>query len=224
MKLKILDSGSSGNCAILTDNVDNQLILDCGIKYEKIITNVDFDKSICCLVSHEHKDHSLSIEKIRNCGIGVYTHDNFVNGQMLTLNNVWKILPIELPHDKDTTSYSFLIYNKIENKTIYFATDCTQLPQLADKKYDLIMVENNYSVEIVEENSISGKLVNCGYLRHLSTEYVGQWLIRLSQKPQNLVITHLSNSGNISIPIIQNKLKPLCDNLYIAKKNMEIQI
>ena len=129
-----MDSGSQGNCAIIKDTSGNQIILDCGIKYEKIITNVDFDKSICCLVSHEHKDHSLSIEKIRNCGISVYTHGNFTNGQMLTLNNVWKILPIELPHDKDTTSYSFLIYNKIENKIIYFATDCTQLPQLADKK------------------------------------------------------------------------------------------
>lgn len=224
MKLKILDSGSSGNCAILTDKENNQLILDCGIKYEKIITHINFEKPISCLITHEHKDHSLAMDKLKKCGISVYTHNNFTNGQMLIINNVWKVLPIELPHDKDTTSYSFIIYNTIENKTIYFATDCTQLPQLADKKYDLLMIENNYDEETVATQTASGNSQNCGYLRHLSLEYVKSWLNRFANKPKNLVITHLSNSGNISVSKIKTTYNSMCDNLYIAQKNMEIQI
>lgn len=225
MKLHIIDSGSRGNCCILFDNNGNQLMIDCGVKYEKIATMINWDNHISCIVTHKkHSDHGLSVDKLIQCGIDVYTHGNFTNVQTFTINNVWNILPIELPHDKDTTSYSFIIYNTIENKTIYFATDCTQLPQLADKKYDLLMIENNYDEETVATQTASGNSQNCGYLRHLSLEYVQSWLCKFANKPKNLVITHLSNSGNISISKIKTTYNSMCDNLYIAQKNMEIQI
>lgn len=220
MELNILDSGSLGNCCILKDSLGNQLMIDCGIKYSRIVPQVDWDRPITCLITHKHKDHSLSRKEIEMSGVDVYCHNTFTNGQLVKSIRGYSVLPIELPHDIDTTSYSFLIYNKAENKTIYFATDCSMLPQIADKKYDLIMLENNYSEEVIQNNIAQGKeLINKGYLRHLSVEYVQSWLSKLSQKTSVLVVSHLSNSGNITYDIIKDKLSGLASKLVIANKN-----
>ena len=54
MNIKVLGSGSLGNAYIFTDNFQNQLLLECGIKYEKIIPHLDFEKLNCVLISHCH--------------------------------------------------------------------------------------------------------------------------------------------------------------------------
>ena len=220
MKLKILDSGSQGNCAIIKDTQCNQLIIDCGIKYEKIAVEINWDKPIYCLVSHTHSDHGLSIDKLKQCGITVYSHPDFSQGKVINIDNAWVIVTLELPHDQTTTSYSFLIYNTIEKKSIYFATDCTELPRIADKPYDLIMCETNYDEETSRIQNVDNS--NLGYLRHLSVEYVAAWLKCRQNHPKIFVASHLSNSGNISLKTLNTTLDGLCDKLFVAKKNLEI--
>lgn len=55
MLINVIQSGSKGNCTILTDKNDNQLILDCGIRYENISKNIkDFCKLDGLFITHEH--------------------------------------------------------------------------------------------------------------------------------------------------------------------------
>lgn len=54
MVIDILGSNSSGNSYILTDIEGNQLLLEAGLKYEKISPFVDFEKLDCLLISHNH--------------------------------------------------------------------------------------------------------------------------------------------------------------------------
>lgn len=54
MNVKIINSGSNGNCTILEDTNGNQVLLDCGLSYETIISNINYSKLICVLVSHYH--------------------------------------------------------------------------------------------------------------------------------------------------------------------------
>lgn len=73
MKLKVLASGSSGNCYLL--QLKNEtLILECGIRYKQILEGLNFDleKVVGCLVTHEHKDHSKAITDLNKSGIDVY--------------------------------------------------------------------------------------------------------------------------------------------------------
>lgn len=222
MKLKIIESGSNGNCSILSDIEDNQIILDCGIKYERICTELKWNKNIIVLISHiKHKDHSLAMNKLKSCGIDIYSHENLHNGQLIAIGTIWKILPIELPHDETTTSFCFIIYNSIERKNIFFATDCTALPQLADKQYDLFMVETNYDETTAFTNTNKKHI---GFTRHLSVEYVSQWLNKYTVRPKHLCVSHLSNSGNIDIQAIQSQLKDKCYKLYMARKGLTIEI
>lgn len=73
MSIKVLASGSSGNCYLL-ETEKEILILECGIRYKDILKGLNFDlsKVVGCLVSHEHKDHCKAIDKIMNTGIDVY--------------------------------------------------------------------------------------------------------------------------------------------------------
>ena len=73
MSIKVLASGSSGNCYLLETEKET-LIIECGIRYRDILKGLNFDlnKVVGCLISHEHGDHSKAINEIMNAGIDVY--------------------------------------------------------------------------------------------------------------------------------------------------------
>ena len=72
MKLICLGSSSRGNCYILQGEQES-LIIECGVRIKdiKIALNFSLRKVVGCLVSHEHKDHSLSVNDMLECGIKV---------------------------------------------------------------------------------------------------------------------------------------------------------
>lgn len=55
MQLKILNSGSKGNCYLLKGNSET-LMIECGISFRNILKGLDFniDKVVGAIVSHEH--------------------------------------------------------------------------------------------------------------------------------------------------------------------------
>lgn len=224
MQIKILASGSSGNCAVIRDKDGNQIILDCGIKFDKLTVELDWSKPIACLISHKHGDHYniQSIERLALAGIRVYTQENFAKNSYFVIGG-YNIIAVCLPHCAECDSFSFVIYNKVEEKAIFFATDCTELPNVTDKPFDLFMIENNYDKETVFGNYSKGKMRNVGYQNHLPMEYVVDWLQKRDYKPKKLIITHLSNSGNISIPRIKESYAGLSGDVYIAKPNLFVE-
>lgn len=53
-RLKVLDSSSKGNCYLLECN-NETLILECGVKWETVLKEVeDFSKIVGVCVSHSH--------------------------------------------------------------------------------------------------------------------------------------------------------------------------
>ena len=62
-RLKVLGSGSSGNCYLL-ECKDESLILEAGFNYKRIKEFIGFDLSRISglLVTHEHDDHAKGLE------------------------------------------------------------------------------------------------------------------------------------------------------------------
>nr|DAT76317.1 MAG TPA: Putative beta-lactamase-like family [Caudoviricetes sp.] len=54
MLMRIINSGSDGNCTILKDGNENELMLDCGLPYETIASNCDLRKLTAVMLSHCH--------------------------------------------------------------------------------------------------------------------------------------------------------------------------
>lgn len=59
MKLKVLGSGSSGNCYLIEASQSDKLVLDAGINFKEVQKGLEFDfrgvRGV--LITHEHMDH-----------------------------------------------------------------------------------------------------------------------------------------------------------------------
>ena len=217
MLINVLESGSLGNCTILTDKNNNQLILDCGIIYKNISKKInDFMKLDGVLITHEHSDHKKSMSKFEDCGIDVFSpmHNNVKANEMIYLNN-WKILPMKLSHNVEC--FGYVVVSNVENKKFVYITDTTFIPKLKLNTIDCLMIEVNYDKNVIDEYINDGKeLRSFGYMNHLEMSQVKDYFIDSGEKPKKLIIAHLSNSGYINDDILLETMKPFAEEVYLA--------
>lgn len=73
MNIKVIGSGSSGNCYRIDDG-KTALLIECGLPIRKIKAGCDYNLSAisACIVTHEHKDHSLAANDLMKAGVDVY--------------------------------------------------------------------------------------------------------------------------------------------------------
>lgn len=167
--IKVLASGSSGNCYLLETEKET-LILECGIRYKDILKGLNFDliKVVGCLVTHEHKDHCKAVNEVMSSGINVYMSEGTSAGIEFKIpvetaayrlnylrHNIPKhiggftVLPFNVEHDVNEP-LGFLIHHKELGK-IVFVTDSYYLKTVFRTKIDHILIECNYSESILNE-------------------------------------------------------------------------
>ena len=73
MIIKAISSGSSGNCYRIDDG-QTALLIECGLPVKKIKEGCDYNLSEIsgCIVTHEHKDHSLAVNDLMKSGVNVF--------------------------------------------------------------------------------------------------------------------------------------------------------
>lgn len=210
IEIKALSSSSKGNCYLVSDG-STSLLLECGIRYRDIQKGVNFKLSEIsgCLITHEHGDHSKALNDILKSGIDCYmssgTADSIgikhhrikrVNAREQFQIGTWLILPFEVEHDV-SEPFGFLLANQ-EGEKLLFATD-TYYIRYRFKGLTHIMVECNYSIDILDANIASGivpPIMKSRLLRsHFSLEHLKSflkandlssvheiWLLHLSDK------------------------------------------
>jgi len=220
MLLKILGSSSAGNQYVLENNNGNQLLIECGLKYDKVAKYINFSKAQGLIISHAHSDHCLEKQKFELIGIDIYDHINLIAGKKQTIGD-FEILPIPVNHGNEPT-FSFIIKDRLSNKKMLFCTDSEQVPNIADTHYEIMLLETNFSQEIVNNKIVNGGQFNRGCFTHNSLENLIEWLKVRKNKPENLVLIHLSNSGLINCDIALEKVKDYATKCYIAKPQLKI--
>lgn len=164
--IKVLASGSTGNCYIIQAQGEI-LLLECGIDIKNIKHGLDFDlsKVIGCLITHEHKDHSKSINDIVAAGIDVYTSKgtaagvelkdqrysyrfNYLRHKVPKHIGGFTVIPFNTQHDVNKP-LGFLIFHPKLGK-ILFATDTYYL-KTTFRNVDHILIECNYSEDILPQ-------------------------------------------------------------------------
>ena len=150
MVLKVLSSGSKGNCYVLTDSNGKRLILDAGIQYKKILDGIGYEllsvNGVC--VTHEHKDHSLSANEFKIRGIPIYRPYAYVpNARLKAYFGNFHIQCFSLEHD--VPCYGFLITHPEMGKLVYI-TD-TAYCKYRFKDLNHILVECNYDERMLDE-------------------------------------------------------------------------
>lgn len=214
MQLKILGSSSKGNCYIL-ENENEALIIEAGVNINDIkkALNFSFAKVAGCLVTHEHKDHSKSIEDVMKIGVGVYTSRGTMRvlglnvdhhrlytikaGQVFTAGP-FKILPFEIEHDV-VEPLGFIINHK-DCGNVLFITDSYYVKDTFKNIHNII-IEANFSNEILKERMAGGYIpdyrANRLFKSHMSLETCKKTLKANDlSKVHNIVLIHLSDGNS----------------------------
>jgi phosphoribosyl 1,2-cyclic phosphodiesterase len=214
MRLKVLGSSSAGNCYIL-ENDKEALIIECGVRIEKIKQALKFNlsKVAGCLVSHEHLDHCKSVVDIIKSGINVYTTSGTYKGMNFETNHhrakiidpghqftvgSFKVIPFDVKHDAQKP-VGFLI-NHDETGTVLFVTD-TYYVETRFRGLNNIIVECNYSQEILDSKLAAGAtpdfLRNRIFKSHMNLNTCKD-LLRANDLSgvNNIVLIHLSDSNS----------------------------
>lgn len=212
IEITALASSSKGNCYRVTDG-STPILLECGINYREIQKGFDFRMSEVagCLVTHEHGDHSKSLKDVLKAGIDVYTSEGTAKALGLEHHRIkpvkakeqfqlgtWTILPFDVQHDV-SEPLGFLLANQSGEKLL-FATD-TYYIKYKFQGLTHIMVECNYSMEILNENIISGRVPQVMKKRlirsHFSLENLKDFLQANDLKNvQEIWLLHLSDSNS----------------------------
>ena len=171
MDIKVLASGSTGNCYKISDG-ETALILECGIPLKAIEKGLAFALRDIqgCLVTHEHKDHSKAILDVMKASIDVYASEGTIKSleiekshrlhiikalQQLNVGT-WTILPFGTEHDAKEP-LGFLLYSNLTHEKLLFATD-TYYVRYKFAGLTHIMVECNYSADVLNNNLGAGLL------------------------------------------------------------------
>lgn len=235
MDIQVLASGSKGNAYRISDG-QTPLLIECGIPWKKIQQKLHFRTSEieACLVTHEHQDHSKAVKDVMNAGIDVYMSEGTKDALGATGHRVnvikaeeqlnigsWTILPFKTQHDA-VEPLGFLMQSRNGDKLL-FATDTYYLEHRF-KNLNYIMVECNYSYDILQENIVA-ELVDVGMKNrllqsHFSLENVKGFLKANDlQHVREIWLLHLSDR-NSDAPRFKREIQALTGKpVYIAEGN-----
>lgn len=230
IEIQVLASGSAGNCYRITDG-STPLLLECGIPYKEIQKGLNFKTSeiAACLVSHEHQDHCKAVKEIMKAGIDCYMSQgtaeslgidghraNIIEAKQQFQLGTWIVLPFDTVHDA-MEPLGFLLANQVGEKLLYL-TD-TAYCKYRFRGLTHLMLEANYSLDILRENVANGsvplELKNRIIRTHFGLENVKEFFKANDlHRVQEIWLLHLSDSNSdaerFKREIQQLTGKPVC--------------
>lgn len=212
MEIRVLASGSKGNCYYVTDGA-TPLLLECGIPFSEIRRGLKFGVANLAgvLLSHEHLDHAKAVRDVARAGVDIYASRGTIEGLGLTGHRLrvirareqcrlgtWTILPFETEHDA-AEPLGFLLASRAGEKLLY-ATD-TYYVRYRFRGLTHIMVECNYALDILRANVAAGlvpaELKNRLLRSHFSLENVKEFLRANDlSRVQEIWLLHLSDGNS----------------------------
>lgn len=170
--VRCLASGSAGN-AYAVDDGESVLLLEAGLPTKKILSGFLplLPRVAGCLITHEHGDHTCGAVGLAGRGIDLYAtvgtfagisgnvpahrrHEVKVGVQFRI--GSWIVLPFEAEHDA-AEPVGFLLYSLVAREKLLFATDTYYIPNTF-RSLNVVMVECNYSQDLLEENIKAGRI------------------------------------------------------------------
>lgn len=175
IEIKSLASGSSGNCYHITDG-SSGLLIEAGIPIKKIKEGLNFRLHDVdgVLISHSHKDHCKAVKNIMTAGIDCYMSRPTMeeleiiekDGYKTTSHRAklikpiyrheigdWIAKPFEVEHD--VYNLGFLLWSMNTKEKVVYITD-SKYTRYKIPKMNYIMVECNYSLDILNHNVEAG--------------------------------------------------------------------
>lgn len=140
--------------------VEGRLLIECGALMKKIKEALNYDLSNIhgCLVSHGHKDHCASMDKLMGEGINVYstlTTDGRRHHEIDKYMTIgpFRIYAFPLCHDVQCTG--FIVMH--DGESLLFITDTGKIPQRFEMLFDIVAIEANYYDDVLDYQVQTGR-------------------------------------------------------------------
>lgn len=224
MKLKCIATGSTGNTYALISDTGEILLLDLGVSEKTIKKGIDWKISnvVGAVISHGHKDHSLSVEDFKSMGIPIlapYLGDSSKSMNMggftvksfdlTTIDGSWTHTDA---NGEPCPIFGFLITHKEMGRMLYI-TDC-ELIKWRFKDINHILLGVNYDKDLID-NEDSAK-VNHVYRGHMSIYTACDFVKANNSKDlQNVIMCHLSKN-NADKDLFIGKMKSAVPNVNVG--------
>ena len=235
MDIKVLASGSKGNCYRISDG-HTRLLIEAGLSVKRIREGLSFRLSSVggVLVSHEHMDHARAVKELLLRGHDVYMSQGTADalelkghrvrpitaGQQFVVGTFW-VLPFEVEHDA-AEPLGFVLQSTLTGEKLLYATD-TYYTRYRFPGLDYILIECNYIPDILEANVEAGIVPRTLRDRliesHFSLANVKAFLQAndLSQV-REIWLLHLSD-GNSDAERFKSEIQKLVGKpVYVAEK------
>lgn len=210
MELKVLATGSAGNCYIL-ENDSEALIIECGIRGKLVKQGIRFNlrKVVGALVTHEHNDHSQGAREMMDAGINVWatqkTHQALgtaTHHRAAVLQKKkevklggFKIKAFDVEHDAaDPVGF---LFNHPDTGNTLFLTD-SYYCRYRFKDLQNIIIEANYSYQVIRVKLYKHEFLKDRVMQsHMSLDTCIEFL-RANDLSQvnNIVLIHLSDGNS----------------------------
>lgn len=212
MRIHSIASSSAGNSYVVDDGAV-QLILEVGVRWQKILLDphLDLARVGAVLVSHRHLDHARSIREAMRYGLDVYATQATFDGLCITGHRAhaieplvpfkvgtWEVLAFPTVHDVDG-AVGFLLANKSGEKVCFLTDTAYSMYKFEGVTHWLL--ECNFSEEILDRNVEAGVVPRALRSRlrrsHMSLE-VAKTLLRENDlsKTQAVHLIHLSSTNS----------------------------
>ena len=163
MQIKVIKSGSKGDCYLINNEYNETLVVEAGVSFSELESNMGFDigSIVGCVVTHEHKDHSKYAYDYAKKMIDVYASKGTFSCicrtspffHKMTANNKYSIghfvvITYKSIHD---AKEPLMFVIRCGGKNILFATDTCMIPYKF-KGLCMAMVECNHDAETLSAN------------------------------------------------------------------------
>lgn len=238
MKMICLGSGSSGNCYLLKASKET-LVLEAGLTLSEIKKGLDYSISgvVGVLISHIHKDHSLSASDLAKIGIPVFALENVFFGLpgshfYHTIEPMhgfkvggFKIFPFPVSHDVPCVGF---VITHDEMGKLLFATD-TMMIEYKFQGLNHIMIEANYDDRILDYNIEQGYVSPAMKKRLLGSHMELQTTKGILEandlgKVSEIILIHLSSNNSNGPEFKAEAERATGIPTYIAHKGLEIEL
>lgn len=241
MRLKVLSTGSKGNCYLLQDE-DRTLILDAGLPIRRIMEGIDNPGSIVgCLVTHEHMDHAKGMCDLAKRGIRIYGSGGTWKavGGIPMWNKIqvspgcsfsfggFTVKAFRTEHDA-AEPLGFLIRNDMSGEVILYATDTYYLRHTFPGVH-YWLVECNYCDDFLDgmmlDGTLSLELRNRLKKSHLSLDRLKQALaVNDLSVTRKIILCHLSDARSDEERMVRDILALTGIETVAADDGMEIPL
>lgn len=171
LEVKVIASGSSGNCTLVKSSAGENIILDAGIPYKTISAAAEYKPIDYALITHEHADHAnkATIKSLLERGTEIFMTEG--TKRKLNLEERHNLHTLKVSELTNTSwlignCYFFarlvqhdaadpVIFKVTDGKdTILYLTDAGKIPENFTTPFTKILIETNYSEAALAESSV----------------------------------------------------------------------